>query len=194
MFRRSASSEPTNRCVAIGGDRVAHTPHPWLAARSSGLGRVSRPLQARAKRNAIVHAATSAPRSFVVHRSFRRPPLSPARSSPVVRPNTRLRRTRLRAPPKRVLGRRRFVAAAHLPPSRLRAAAGRCTVRRHHRSPRNERHTSTTRRSGTSPRTASPLPPHVTASSFVFIEACCSRRSAAHQRRASDAASSALRS
>jgi hypothetical protein len=34
--------------------------------------------------------------------------------------------------PSRILGRRRFVAAAREPPSRLRAAAGRDTVRRHH--------------------------------------------------------------
>jgi hypothetical protein len=111
-----------------------------VAARGVRMGRMSRRLQARAKRNATVHAASSAPCSR--HRELIVPPhcLWSARSSPVVRPNARLRRARLRAPPKRALGRRRFVAAARLPPSRSRAATGRCTVRRHHRSHRNERH------------------------------------------------------
>jgi len=115
---------------------------------------VSRPLQARAKRNAIVHAATSAPRSLIVNRSLHRPILSSARVSPVVRPNARVHRTRHRVaivsrgtciecdavPMTRALGRRRFVADARVPPSRSRAAAGRCAVRRHHRSHRLERH------------------------------------------------------
>jgi hypothetical protein len=65
--------------------------------------------------------------------------------------------------PNTVLGRRRFVAAARVPPSRSRAAAGRCTARRHHRSHRDERHASSTRRRGTSPRATSPLPPRVDA-------------------------------
>src|SRR6478672_10901788 len=37
-----------------------------LTSVARAVGRVSRPLQARARRNAIVHAATSAPRSLIV--------------------------------------------------------------------------------------------------------------------------------
>jgi hypothetical protein len=128
-------------------------PPPRARPHEPRAGRVSRPLQARAKRNAIVHAATSAPRSLIVNRSFHHPTPSSARSSPVVRPNARLRLTRHRVT---------FVGINRVPRVRCRAAetsirptsasrphvsrpalsraAGRCTVRRHHRNHRDERH------------------------------------------------------
>jgi hypothetical protein len=112
-------------------------PTTLMAARSSRLGRVSRPLQARAKRNVIVHAATSAPRWLIVNRAFHPHHLSSARSSPVVRPNARAHEVRCRAADASIMP--TSASRPHLSRPALSRAAGRCTVRRQHRMRRDER-------------------------------------------------------